>query len=102
MPTDRPLPAAHNPHSVFSLALGLIGLVGVAALFLPFAGDTPFLAYLESRRWYLVSGHSRTHRHTPSSDRPQGSVDSTRSCESQNESPRDDLIERASNPARKM
>jgi hypothetical protein len=34
-----PLPAAHNPRSRFSLIVAVVGLAGVAALFLPFAGD---------------------------------------------------------------
>lgn len=35
MSLDRPLPAAHNPRSVFSLVVGIVGLAGVVALFLP-------------------------------------------------------------------
>ena len=37
MPVDRALPAAHDPHSRFSLAVAILGLAGVASLLLPSA-----------------------------------------------------------------
>lgn len=40
MPEDRPLPAALNPRSAFSLAVTVVGLAGVPAFFLPFAYGT--------------------------------------------------------------
>ena len=52
MPVDRALPAAHDPRSRFSLIVAIVGLAGVAAVFLPFtfnvspldaAGTLPFL-----------------------------------------------------------
>jgi hypothetical protein len=52
MPVDRALPAAHNPRSRFSLVVAIVGLAGVAAVFLPFTyavspldavGTLPFL-----------------------------------------------------------
>jgi hypothetical protein len=52
MVVDRRLPAAHDPRSHFSLAVAVVGLVGVAAVFLPFTfnvspldavGTLPFL-----------------------------------------------------------
>jgi hypothetical protein len=39
MPTDQPHNAAHNPRSRFSLVIAFVGLAGVAAIFLPFAGQ---------------------------------------------------------------
>ena len=36
MPVDRALPAAHDPRSRFSLVVAIVGLAGVAAVFLPF------------------------------------------------------------------
>ena len=45
MPVDRALPAAHDPRSRFSLAVAIIGLAGVAAIFLPFTyGTSPLSA----------------------------------------------------------
>ena len=52
MPVDRALPAAHDPRSRFSLMVAIVGLAGVASIFLPFtyavspldaAGTLPFL-----------------------------------------------------------
>jgi hypothetical protein len=49
---DRALPAAHDPRSRFSLMVAIVGLAGVASIFLPFAyavspldavGTLPFL-----------------------------------------------------------
>lgn len=57
-----PLPAAHNPRSRFSLGVAIVGLAGVAALFLPFAYDvSPLTAvgtmfsddYFLNRLWPL-------------------------------------------------
>jgi hypothetical protein len=43
MPVAQPLPAAHNPRSRFSLAVAIVGLAGVASIFLPFTYDvSPF------------------------------------------------------------
>jgi hypothetical protein len=45
MSVDRALPAAHDPRSRFSLAVAIVGLAGVARIFLPFAYDvSPFSA----------------------------------------------------------
>jgi hypothetical protein len=45
MPVDRALPAAHDPRSRFSLIVAIVGLAGVASIFLPFAYDvSPFSA----------------------------------------------------------
>jgi hypothetical protein len=52
MPVDRALPAAHDPRSRFSLVIAIVGLAGIAGVFLPFtfntspfdaAGTLPFL-----------------------------------------------------------
>jgi hypothetical protein len=52
MSVDRALPAAHDPRSRFSLMVAIVGLAGVAGIFLPFtfnvspldaAGTLPFL-----------------------------------------------------------
>jgi hypothetical protein len=43
MPTD-PVPLAHDPRSTLSLILAVVGLAGVAALFLPFTWNTSPLA----------------------------------------------------------
>jgi len=40
MSVDRRLPAAHDPRSRFSLAVAIVGLAGVAAVFLPFTSNT--------------------------------------------------------------
>lgn len=40
MPVDRALPAAHDPRSRFSLVIAIVGLAGVAAVFLPFTFNT--------------------------------------------------------------
>ena len=40
MPVDRALPAPHNPRSRFSLVVAIVGLAGVAAVFLPFTFNT--------------------------------------------------------------
>jgi hypothetical protein len=65
MPVDRALPAAHDPRSRFSLVVAIVGLAGVAAVFLPFtfnvspldaAGTLPFLrgdAHFLAGLWHL-------------------------------------------------
>jgi hypothetical protein len=45
MPVDRALPAAYDPRSRFSLIVAIVGLAGVAAVFLPFtSGISPLSA----------------------------------------------------------
>jgi hypothetical protein len=44
MLTDRPVPVAHNPRSALSVIVAVVGLAGVAALFLPLAWNTSPLA----------------------------------------------------------
>ena len=51
MPIDRALPAAHNPHSRFSLVVAIIGLAGVAAIFLPFTYGTSPLSLIFDGLW---------------------------------------------------
>lgn len=55
MPTDRRLPAPHNPRSVFSLVVAIVGLAGVVALFLPFAWGTSLLGQLKLQWMLLLS-----------------------------------------------
>jgi hypothetical protein len=65
MSVDRALPAAHDPRSRFSLGVAIVGLAGVAGIFLPFtfnvspldaAGTLPFLRgdeHFLARLWRL-------------------------------------------------
>jgi hypothetical protein len=81
MPVDRRLPAAHNLRSRFSLAVAIIGLAGVAAIFLPFTyGTSPLsatfdglwqfgvpamlaiLVTVESFRWVVTGRLTRAER----------------------------------------
>jgi hypothetical protein len=53
-----PLPAAHNPRSAFSLVVTMVGLAGVAAIFLPFTSSTSplrsTLSYCAIPDWRLL------------------------------------------------
>lgn len=54
MSVDRALPAAHDPRSRFSLVVAILGLPGVAAVFLPFTHDTSPLSALDELWPYAV------------------------------------------------
>lgn len=54
--TTTPSPRVASPHrSIFSIAVGLVGLAGVAAIWLPFAYSTsPARAVTDGDLWYLA------------------------------------------------